>query len=87
MLFRGGRDRDRENVREIARENVKEIRENIREKKEILNNLGNVPIGIEREINREVDIDKDGNIEREKEEIIDREIPVDDGEERRIGEA
>jgi hypothetical protein len=85
MLFRGGRDRDRENVREIARENVKEIRENIREKKEILNNLGNVPIGIEREINREVDIDKDGNIEREKEEIIDREIPVDDGEERRIG--
>jgi len=34
-----------------------------------------------------VDIDKDGNIEREKEEIIDREIPIDDGEreERRIG--
>ena len=87
MLFRGGRDRDRENVREVARENVREIRENIREKKEIMNNLGNVPIGIEREINREVDIDKDGNIEREKEEIIDREIPIDDGEreERRIG--
>ena len=87
MLFRGGRDRDRENVREVARENVREIRENIREKKELMNNLGNVPIGIEREINREVDIDKDGNIEREKEEIIDREIPVDDGEreERRIG--
>jgi len=48
-----------------------------REKKD---NIDNVPIGIEREINREVDIDKDGNIEREKEEIIDREIPIDDGE-------
>ena len=90
MLFRGGRDRDkenmRENVRENIRENIREIKENIREKKD-LSNLGNVPIGIEREINREVDIDKDGNIEREKEEIIDREIPIDDGEreERRIG--
>jgi hypothetical protein len=65
MLFRGGRDRDkenmRENVRENIRENIREIKENIREKKD-LSNLGNVPIGIEREINREVDIDKDGNI-------------------------
>jgi hypothetical protein len=60
---------------------VRERDNNTDEKKE----LGNVPIGVEREIHREVDIDKDGNIEREKEEIIDREIPIDDGEERRIG--
>mgnify|MGYP006873033537 CR=1 FL=1 len=45
-----------------------------------MNNLKNIGIEFGREINREIHIDKDDNIGKEREKIIDREIQIYDGE-------